>query len=396
MNHTLFQKAIPLLEKIEQAGFEAYFVGGCVRDFYLGRPISDIDIATSALPEEVKEIFPNTVDVGIKHGTILVIHKGEGYEVTTFRAESDYKDFRRPEKVVFIRSLYEDLKRRDFTMNAMAMDRNGKVVDPFNGKEAIDRHQIITVGKAEERFSEDALRMMRAARFASQLGFDLEESVYTAICRHAALMQHIAVERKRNEFEKLLIGRFRKKGFRILLETGLYTYLPGFKTKEKELKKMMDIDCTSLTLIQMWLLVAALTSGDDPAGFLKAWKLPSKTIKYLLNGLAWMKKRHEKQWTKWDVYVAGLPLAVDVEKVHSVLYRDGDMTEKVQFLYANLPIQHRKELKVNGHDLRKWFQKKPGAWLKDCLEEIEKAVIDQKTENEKDKIKEWLKRCNRL
>jgi tRNA nucleotidyltransferase (CCA-adding enzyme) len=396
MNDTLFQKAVPLLERLEQAGYEAYFVGGCVRDYYLGRPISDMDIATSALPEEVKEIFPNTVDVGIEHGTVLVLYNGEGYEVTTFRAESDYKDFRRPEKVVFIRSLYEDLKRRDFTMNAMAMDRTGRVVDPFNGKEAIRHRQIVTVGKAEERFSEDALRMMRAARFASQLGFDLEDGVFTAICRNAGLMQHIAVERKRNEFEKLISGRFRKKGLKILLETGLYLYLPGLESNEKELEKMLTIDCTSLTLQQMWLLIAVLVSRDKPVEFLKAWKLPSKTIKYLLSGLTWMKKRRETPWTQWDVYDAGLSVAVDVEKVHSVLYQDEDMTEQIQTLYENLPIKHRKELSVNGHDLCMWFQKKPGPWLRACLEEIEKAVLDQKTINEKEKIKEWLKRCNRL
>ncbi|MEJ9212304.1 CCA tRNA nucleotidyltransferase [Bacillus smithii] len=396
MNDTLFQKAVPLLERLEQAGYEAYFVGGCVRDYYLGRPINDIDIATSALPEEVKEIFPNTVDVGIEHGTVLVLHNGEGYEVTTFRAESDYKDFRRPEKVVFIGSLYEDLKRRDFTMNAMAMDRTGRVVDPFNGKEAIRHRQIVTVGKAEERFSEDALRMMRAARFASQLGFDLEDGVFTAICHNAGLMQHIAVERKRNEFEKLISGRFRKKGLKILLETELYLYLPGLESNKKELEKMLTIDCTSLTLQQMWLLIAVLFSGDKPVEFLKAWKLPSKTIKYLLSGLTWMKNRRETPWTRWDVYDAGLSVAVDVEKVHSVLYQYEDMTEQIQTLYDNLPIKHRKELSVNGQDLCMWFQKKPGPWLRACLEEIEKAVLDQKTKNEKEKIKEWLKKCNRL
>lgn len=183
---------------------------------------------------------------------------------------------------------------------------------------------------------------------------------------------------------------------KLLLETGLYIYLPGLESNEKELEKMLTIDCTSLTLQQMWLLIAVLVSGDKPVEFLKAWKLPSKTIKYLLSGLTWMKKRRETPWTQWDVYDAGLSVAVDVEKVHSVLYQDEDMTEQIQTLYENLPIKHRKELSVNGHDLCMWFQKKPGPWLRACLEEIEKAVLDQKTKNEKEKIKEWLKRCNRL
>jgi len=131
--HQVFLKAVPILEKIEKAGYEAYFVGGSVRDYLLGKDIDDVDIATSALPEEVKAIFPKTVDVGIEHGTILVLYKGTAYEVTTFRTDGEYKDFRHPERVTFIRSLHEDLKRRDFTMNAIAMDKRGKSLIPLTG-----------------------------------------------------------------------------------------------------------------------------------------------------------------------------------------------------------------------------------------------------------------------
>ncbi len=133
---SLFIQAVPILEKIEQAGFEAFFVGGSVRDQIIGRVINDVDIATSATPQEIKSIFPRTADVGIEHGTVLVLEKYGTYEITTFRTESNYSDFRRPDSVQFVRSLTEDLMRRDFTMNSMAMDKNGKIIDPFNGKRA--------------------------------------------------------------------------------------------------------------------------------------------------------------------------------------------------------------------------------------------------------------------
>ena len=130
---TLFEPARPVLQKIETAGYEAYFVGGCVRDTILGDPIHDIDIATSAYPSEIKAIFKRTVDTGIQHGTVMILDHGTGYETTTFRTESGYQDYRRPDKVTFVRSLKDDLKRRDFTINALAMKEDGTVIDLFNG-----------------------------------------------------------------------------------------------------------------------------------------------------------------------------------------------------------------------------------------------------------------------
>ena len=137
-----------------------------------------MDIATSATPQEIKNIFPKTIDVGIEHGTVVVLWESETYEVTTFRSEGEYADFRRPSEVTFIRSLEEDLKRRDFTMNSIAMNRKGELIDPFLGIDAIHRKRIETVGSASERFHEDALRMMRAVRFVSQLSFTIEVKHY--------------------------------------------------------------------------------------------------------------------------------------------------------------------------------------------------------------------------
>ena len=190
-----FKEALPLLETLTTAGYEAYFVGGSVRDVILNRPIADVDIATSAYPEEVKKLFSHTIDTGIQHGTVTVMMEKEGYEITTFRTESTYQDYRRPDEVTFVRSLKEDLKRRDFTMNAIAMDQFGILHDPYQGQAAIVAQIIEAVGIADERFSEDALRMMRALRFVSQLGFTLELATKNAIKNNRALLEHIAVER---------------------------------------------------------------------------------------------------------------------------------------------------------------------------------------------------------
>ena len=144
-----FDAALPVLDRLEAAGFQTVFVGGSVRDHLMGRDNHDVDIATQATPEEVKRVFKKTVDVGIEHGTVMVLHEGNGYEVTTFRTEGEYKGFRKPKEVKFIRSLHEDLKRRDFTMNAIAMTKDKELIDPFNGRKAIHERSIETVGDAE-------------------------------------------------------------------------------------------------------------------------------------------------------------------------------------------------------------------------------------------------------
>ncbi|MCL2858873.1 MAG: CCA tRNA nucleotidyltransferase, partial [Streptococcaceae bacterium] len=173
-----FVQALSVLEKIKSAGYEAYFVGGSVRDALLNRQIHDVDIASSAYPEEIKQIFPYTIDVGIEHGTILVLmgkEQSDQYEVTTFRTESTYTDYRRPDAVDFVRDLGEDLKRRDFTINAFAMDTDGTIIDQFDGLTDLKEKCIRAVGQATDRFNEDALRIMRAMRFSASLDFDIEK-----------------------------------------------------------------------------------------------------------------------------------------------------------------------------------------------------------------------------
>ena len=392
-----FVKAAPLLERIEEAGFEAYFVGGSVRDSLLGRKISDVDIATSALPVELKEIFPHTVDVGIAHGTILVIFNGTPYEITTFRAEAEYSDFRRPDQVKFIRSLREDLKRRDFTMNAMAMDREGSLIDPYNGQVAIQNKQIKTVGDPNQRFGEDALRMMRAVRFVSQLGFSVEEKTKMALTDMAPLLEKIAVERKLVEFEKLLIGNFRTAGLSLLIETGLYHYLPALADRNDGLQQMLDVSLGDLSRLEMWtLLVDRLGLNERKTeGFLRQWKLPNKDLKQVLKNLYWLRFRTENDWTNLAAYRAGIDSMLSAEKLYrKILGEPFDEEKRLIKLYEALPIKELSELAVTGNDLLAWEQRKPGPWIKDVLKTIEEDIINGELNNVKVEIREWLIHCN--
>ena len=195
-----------ILETLEKAGYEAYAVGGCVRDALLGREPNDWDVTTSAKPEQVKELFSHTFDTGIAHGTVSVLLGNETFEVTTYRIDGPYEDARHPSSVIFTPDLREDLRRRDFTINAMAYSDRTGIVDLFDGRGDLERKVIRAVGKAEERFEEDALRILRAVRFAAQLNFELDPDTAAAARELAGNLSKISAERIETELEKLLIS----------------------------------------------------------------------------------------------------------------------------------------------------------------------------------------------
>ena len=211
-----------ILQTLERAGFEARYVGGCVRDTLLGRPIHDWDIASQALPEEVLRLFPRCIPTGLQHGTVTVLLGDVSAEVTTYRLDGAYHDSRHPDGVRFVRSLADDLARRDFTINAMAMDLAGNITDLFGGRDDLAHGVVRCVGDAETRFREDALRMLRAWRFAAQLGFSLEAKTKAAIGRCAGLCAGLSRERVREEAGKTLLSD-RPELFGRMLEDGLLT-----------------------------------------------------------------------------------------------------------------------------------------------------------------------------
>ena len=217
-----------IIETLEQAGFEAYAVGGCVRDSLLGRNPSDWDITTSARPEQVKALFSHTIDTGIRHGTVTVMLEHVGYEVTTYRIDGEYEDSRHPKEVIFTPLLTEDLKRRDFTINAMAWNPRAGIIDEFGGMKDLDEGIIRCVGSPEERFSEDALRMMRAVRFSAQLGYEIEPATKDAIRKLAPNLTHVSAERIQVELVKL-VESMHPDYLRVAYETGITrVVLPEF------------------------------------------------------------------------------------------------------------------------------------------------------------------------
>lgn len=209
-----------IISTIEKAGYEAFAVGGCIRDSVLGRVPNDWDITTSALPGEVKALFGHTIDTGIQHGTVTVMMNHVGYEVTTYRIDGEYEDSRHPKEVSFTSNLKEDLKRRDFTINAMAYNDRAGLVDIFDGLGDLERGVIQAVGEPKERFTEDALRMMRAVRFAAQLGYDIEEKTKDAIHELAPTLHNISAERIQVELVKLVTSPH-PDWMRMLYETGI-------------------------------------------------------------------------------------------------------------------------------------------------------------------------------
>ena len=204
MQIILPEKVQYILHTLEEAGFEAYAVGGCVSDSLLGREPDDWDITTSARPQQVKAVFPRTIDTGIQHGTVTVMMGKEGFEVTTYRIDGEYEDSRHPKEVIFTANLVEDLKRRDFTINAFAYNDRSGIVDAFDGMTDLQNGIIRCVGEAKERFTEDALRMMRAVRFSAQLGYSIEEKTKEAIIELAPNLKNISAERIQVELVKLL------------------------------------------------------------------------------------------------------------------------------------------------------------------------------------------------
>mgnify|MGYP000849115033 CR=1 FL=1 len=228
-----FDKVFPIpkqvdfiIRRIMDSGGKAYIVGGAVRDLILERPVNDWDVATSFLPDQIESLFSDvrTIPIGKKFGTITVLVDNMPVQVTTFRGEDQYTDFRHPDNIIFLSDIESDLSRRDFTINAIAFNPyiHPSVIDPMNGLADIDNRLIRTVGTASCRFAEDPLRMMRAARFLSQLGFDVETETHNAIKKHASLLLNVSSERIRDEMDKLLLGDFPYKGLSFLVDVGIF------------------------------------------------------------------------------------------------------------------------------------------------------------------------------
>lgn len=233
------KNALELLKMIEQEGYEAYLVGGAPRDFYLHRTCVDFDICTSAKPEELKAMFPDANMQYEKYGNVRIIFHGKEYEITTFRKELSYESHRKPKEILYVDNLKEDLQRRDFVINTLCINAKGEYIDYLNAKKDLDNQIIRSVGDANLKFEEDALRILRAIRFASTLDFELEETLKSAILKNKCYLENISYERKKEELEKIFLT---KTGIPLLLEFGL--------EEELDLPNLKNV--TGTTLKEIW------------------------------------------------------------------------------------------------------------------------------------------------
>lgn len=380
-----FIEALPILETIENAGYEAYFVGGSVRDTLLSKPIHDVDIATSAYPEEIKKIFNRTVDTGIEHGTVMILDHGTGYETTTFRTESTYTDFRRPDEVKFVRSLDEDLKRRDFTVNALALTKDGEVIDLFGGVQDMSAKVLRAVGRPEERFHEDALRMMRAVRFAAQLDFKIDPDTQKAIAENAPLLANIAVERINVEFSKLMQGTSASYGLVEMIKSGLNGFMPGLSSTDQDLAAYAELLQIAQPADdnQAWSLLSFELglNPQDTSKFLKLWKQPNEMIQTAKSVITLMNKLRLGDVNDWDLYQTqdAITTALATVKISEISAN----VDNLSMRYQALPIKYKQELAINGGELVKSLHLAPGPLFGKILADLEHRVVTGGLENER-------------
>lgn len=269
-----------ILKELNRNGYEGYIVGGCVRDYLMGNEPHDYDITTSALPDEVKKVFPHTVDTGIQHGTVTVVIDKVGYEITTYRIDGEYKDNRHPEEVIFTDKLSGDLSRRDFTVNAIAYNPLKGYVDLFNGREDIEKKIIRGVGVPAKRFQEDALRMMRAVRFSAQLDFSIEDITLKALKENSDLIKNISIERIREEFFKLLLSNHNER-LDILLNSGMTEYfLPEILNRKYD---YMKINFLSRDIVVRLSYILSHIESKSVNKIMKRLKTDNKTASAVTN-----------------------------------------------------------------------------------------------------------------
>lgn len=424
-----------ILNTFHNNGYEAFIVGGCVRDHMLGIVPKDYDITTNALPEEIITLFPKTIPTGIKHGTITVMVNNNAYEVTTYRIDGDYKDNRHPEEVKFVTNIKEDLSRRDFTINALAYNEQHGLKDFFNGQQDLKNKIIRSVGISDKRFNEDALRMLRAIRFSCQLDFQIHVDTLDSIKNNFSLIKNISIERIRDEFSKILLSSSPSKGLLLLETTGiLKLILPelqscvGFDQKTPYHDK--DVFMHALSVVDktpsiLHLRLAALfhdiskpqcffldekgishfyghpKKGEDVTRtILKRLKYDNETI----NKVCILVREHmnvldnpKDSALKRLLNRVGKDIIFDLFKlqradilssappflfIKNVDYMDNKISEIIK---SDVPL-NSKQLAVDGNDLIKELSIKPGKIIGNILNYLLDRVLDEPTLNTRENL----------
>jgi len=368
--------AYNVLNTLHQAGYKAYVVGGAVRDHLLGLPCKDLDVATDALPEQVMDLFHKTFATGIAHGTVTVVHE-EPIEVTTFRVESEYVDKRRPSEVQFVRELRQDLARRDFTINAMALSKEEELVDYFDGQLDLQKKQIRAVGIAEERFEEDALRILRGIRFAAQLSFTIEATTLEAMKSKSHLLTFIAKERVKQEVSQIWLFQNPEIALSELKKTYMDASLPGSYSVLPVRHKPFQMSAHGWAWFHFF--------QKDPYTFPysnneKRLNAEVKRLIPLLAANGW--SYHSVFNFSKDALVVAHEIMMDESKFVSL--------SDLDVWLEQAPIRHLEELALSGTELMKLTGLKAGPWIKQVKHQLADEILGERLENSQSALEKWV------
>ena len=356
--------ALKLLKTITSNGYKAYIVGGFVRDHLLGISSKDIDITTNATPKEIKEIFHDSCLPCEDYGAVKVEKHGIQFEITTFRREIQYEDNRKPVEIKYIDDLYEDLLRRDFTINTICMDENGNIVDYLNGRDDLEKKVIRTVGKAKDKFEEDSLRILRAVRFATILDFSLDQEIIDAILEKKALVKKLSYYRKKCELEKIFTSPNYKNGIKLLLELELDKEL-----ELQHLEKVLESD--TIGLMGIWSIVHV----EDKYPFNKN----EMDLIHDINRVIGNNPLDPIILYQYGLYVNSVAGEIQGYDIKSI-------TEA----YASLPIKSRKDILVDAEDIMNALGTSPGEYLTKIYEDVEREILYSRLNNEKEDIIQYI------
>lgn len=355
----MLDTAIKLITKIEENGFETYLIGGFVRDYLLGRKSSDVDIATSATPKEIREIFQGACLPGEDYGSVTVLYKNIRFEITTFRQESDYIDHRRPNKITYIKSLEEDLKRRDFTINTICMNKDKEIIDLLNGRCDLENKLVKSVLDPQEKFSSDVLRILRAIRFCTTLGFSLGEEEKEAIIQSKYLLKNLSYQRKKEELDKIFSSPNVMMGLSLIKELKL--------EKELELKNLNKVKPCS-QMIGIWTKLEV----DDIYPFSKNEKDMMKSIREILKKSP-LDAYCLYQYGLYPCVVAGELCGIDKKEINEA--------------YSALPISKQQDLDITTDEILEILNIPKGSILKKIYQGLIAGVLKGEIENTKDDLK---------